>query len=35
MVEYCDTNGDSQLNACEMYDCYVMIENEWRHEYCP
>jgi len=23
------------LNACEIHDCVVVCENEWRHEYCP
>jgi len=35
MVEYCDTDYDGVLNICEVHDCVVKCENEWRHEYCP
>jgi len=28
-------NGDGSLNACEVHDCVVLCENEWRAEYCP
>jgi hypothetical protein len=32
---YCDFNGDQNLDACEVHKCIVMIENEWRAENCP
>lgn len=35
LVEYCDMNNDGNLNACEIHDCVVLCENEWRYEYCP
>jgi len=28
-------NNDLQLTVCEVHDCVVMCENEWRAEYCP
>jgi hypothetical protein len=34
LVGYCDFNGDNTLSVCEIHDCVVMCENEWRHEYC-
>jgi len=33
--EYCDYNGDGQVDSCEVHQCIVDIENEWRDEYCP
>jgi hypothetical protein len=35
MMEYCDSNGDETVDACEVHACIVMCENEWRAEYCP
>jgi len=35
LVEYCDFNNDGSIDACEVHDCIVMCENEWRDEYCP
>jgi len=35
LVDYCDLNGNGSLNVCEIHDCVVKCENEWRHEYCP
>jgi hypothetical protein len=32
---YCDFNNDGTLDACEIHQCVVMVENEWRMEYCP
>jgi len=32
---YCDFNGDGVTDSCEVHSCIVMIENEWRAEYCP
>jgi len=34
-MEYCDMNGDYVLTVCEVHDCVVMCENEWRVENCP
>jgi len=34
-MDYCDYNGDGTLNACEIHDCVVACENEWRAENCP
>jgi len=35
VVEYCDYNNDGTISECEVFDCIVMCENEWRAEYCP
>jgi len=35
LVEYCDFNNDGTLDSCEIHDCIVICENEWRDEYCP
>jgi hypothetical protein len=35
LIEYCDYNNDGNVNSCEIHDCVIMCENEWRHEYCP
>jgi len=35
LVEYCDTNFDGAIDECELFECMIMIENEWRSEYCP
>jgi hypothetical protein len=35
MVEYCDLDYNGSLNACEIHECVVKCENEWRAEYCP
>lgn len=31
----CDTNGDGDVSSCELFDCLVVTENEWRADYCP
>jgi hypothetical protein len=28
-------NNNGSLDACEIHDCLVMIENNWRAEHCP
>jgi len=33
-MEYCDANEDGTLTICEIHDCLVMCENEWRLENC-
>ena len=35
MVDMCDLNGDAELTECEIHECIVMVENNWRDEYCP
>lgn len=35
LQEYCDFNNDGTLDACEIHDCVVMVENEWRAQNCP
>jgi len=35
MLDYCDFNNDGSLSTCEVFDCVVICENEWRAEYCP
>jgi len=35
LVDECDMNNDGSIDACEVHACVVMIENEWRDEYCP
>jgi hypothetical protein len=34
LVYYCDFNNDGTLDACEIHDCIVICENEWRAENC-
>jgi predicted nucleic acid-binding Zn finger protein len=34
-VAYCDQDGNASLDKCEIHDCLVMCENEWRAENCP
>jgi len=31
----CDTDNDGNIDQCELFDCIVVVENEWRDEYCP
>jgi hypothetical protein len=31
----CDTNGDDLIERCEMFECMVRIENEFRRVNCP
>jgi hypothetical protein len=31
----CDLNEDGALEACEVYECVMMYENEWRDNNCP
>jgi len=35
LIEYCDFDNNGTLEACEIHACVVIIENEWRDEYCP
>jgi len=34
LLESCDSNGNDQLEYCELYNCIVMCENEWRADNC-
>jgi len=31
----CDTDGNGQVDLCELYECHVRLENAWRDENCP
>jgi hypothetical protein len=35
VIEECDTNGNNQLDECEIHACIVKCENAWREESCP
>lgn len=35
VLEYCDTDGNGNVDACEIHDCVLRYENEWRAENCP
>lgn len=35
MIADCDMNGDGSVNECEVHECIVRVENEWRAETCP
>jgi hypothetical protein len=35
MLDYCDENGDESLTVCEIYNCVIEHENQWRLENCP
>jgi hypothetical protein len=35
LVDNCDMNGDGVVDSCEVFECVVMCENEWRAENCP
>jgi len=32
---YCDFNGDGMTSACEVHQCLVLYENDWRDANCP
>jgi hypothetical protein len=32
---YCDENQDGMISKCELFECVVMAENEYRQTYCP
>jgi hypothetical protein len=34
-MDYCDADNNGQVNACEIHDCVVACENQWRTENCP
>jgi len=31
----CDLDGNNSLDECEVHDCLVLVENNWRANYCP
>lgn len=31
----CDYNGDSEVDQCEVFQCVLDYENDWRSENCP
>jgi hypothetical protein len=31
----CDLNADCTVDACELHECVMMVENEWRDIHCP
>jgi hypothetical protein len=31
----CDFNGDDMIDRCEVHDCVIRSENEWRTTDCP
>jgi hypothetical protein len=35
MINYCDSNMDGNIDHCEVFDCVMVVENEWRLENCP
>lgn len=35
LLDQCDHNGDHDLSFCEIHDCLVADENEWREANCP
>jgi len=34
MMKFCDYSDDKKLDVCEVHDCLVMVENEWRADNC-
>ena len=34
-LEYCDYDGNNQLDMCEVNECITHAENEFRNENCP
>jgi hypothetical protein len=32
---YCDYNGDGATDSCEVHQCIVDYENQWRADNCP
>lgn len=30
LVEYCDYDNDGSIDMCEVHQCIIDIENEWR-----
>jgi len=35
LIVACDSNMDASLSLCEIFDCVVAVENEYRNTWCP
>lgn len=35
MAAECDNNNDGNIDECEIFECVLNVENEWRQENCP
>jgi len=35
MIDECDQDGNESIDRCEVYDCLIKVENDWRMENCP
>jgi hypothetical protein len=35
LINACDLDGDNNVDACEMFACVVVAENEYREAVCP
>ena len=35
LLAECDSNYDDSLCAVEIFDCMMLVENDWRAENCP
>jgi Ca2+-binding EF-hand superfamily protein len=35
LVEYCDMDNNGSISECELHECIIKCENEWRLENCP
>jgi hypothetical protein len=35
LVDQCDFNNDGSIDACEVHQCILICENEWRQANCP
>jgi hypothetical protein len=34
IMDKCDLNADGVIDACELNECFVVCENDYRHENC-
>jgi hypothetical protein len=35
LVESCDFNFDGNLDYCELFECVIIVENDYRLSHCP
>jgi hypothetical protein len=35
LVDLCDADNSETLTMCELYDCMIASENDWRLINCP
>jgi hypothetical protein len=35
MLVECDVTNDGSLSWCEIEECIIRVEDDWRAEYCP